>query len=59
MKKKKFQLSSVMISVKIIFFSFCSDFNLKTAVKRGEIRGLKQFLTPWFLLIGKKMFQNN
>ena len=60
MKKKNFHLSSVIISVKIISFSFCADFNLKTtAVKRGEIRGLKQFLIPCFLLVGKKMFQNN
>ena len=50
-----------MISIKIYSsFSFCSDFNLKpTVVKRGKIRGFKQFLTPCFLLIGNFFSQTN
>ena len=43
-----------------VHFSFCSDFNLEaTVVKTDEIRGLKQLLTPCFLLIGKKIFSQN
>ena len=41
-------------------FSFCSDVNLEaTVVKTAKIRGLKQWFTPCFLLIGKNFFQNN
>ena len=51
-------LNCILFAFKICFsFSFCSDFNLETAVvKTGEIRGLKQLFTPCFLLIGKKIF---
>ena len=38
-------------------FSFCSDFNLEaTVVKTYKIRGLKQWLTPCFLLIENNFF---
>ena len=49
---------NVVFSFKIYFsFSFCSDFNLEaTVVKTDKIRGLKQLFTPFFLLIGKKLF---
>ena len=61
MKKNNFYLFYkvlwFMISVKMYFsFSFCSDFNLEaTIVKTYKIRGLKQWLTPYFLLIEKKI----
>ena len=47
-----------IFSFKIYFsFTFCSDFNLEaTVVKTDEIRGLKQFFIPCFLLIVKKFF---
>ena len=46
---------------RFIFPFLCSDFNLKaTVVKTDEIRGLKLFFTPYFLVIGKEnFFQNN
>ena len=67
MKKKniyfiKFNnLNCVVFGFKIYFsFSFCSDFNLEaTVVKTDKIRGLKQLFTHCFLLIGKKIQNNN
>ena len=69
MKKKNFHLfygfislNGVVFSFKIYFsISFCSDFNVEaTVANTDEIRGLKQFFTLCFLVIGKKnFFQNN
>ena len=42
------------------FLLFCSDFNLEAMVENTDkIRCLKQLFNPYFLLIGKEIFQNN